>query len=334
MKKCILGVLILFSACEEEITLDINQESQTLVVEGGIEPGFPPYVILTRNQGYFDPINVNTYEDLFIKEAEIKVWTNNLDGSSDSINLTLISDSTPFFTDLDYFNSPNNYEFSKTDRKYYLEIKWNNHTITSMTTIPEITPLDSLWVKQNPNTEADWWKESTCDIWSVYSDDASIQNNILIRSKRLEHWKRTSHGIVNIEDPNLLLFDCGSDILINGESFETVFLRPNPGSIPPLASYQSERYEINNNQDSVFLPPDVVLIKFCQIDESSMRFWRSVVRQVTINGNPVSEPMNLVSNINGGLGIWTGYAPVYYKVPIVKDTVIFNQYIPGIDEIF
>ena len=203
-----------------------------------------------------------------------------------------------------------------------------------MTTIPEITPLDSLWVKQNPNTEADWWKESTCDIWSVYSDDASIQNNILIRSKRLEHWKRTSHGIVNIEDPNLLLFDCGSDILINGESFETVFLRPNPGSIPPLASYQSERYEINNNQDSVFLPPDVVLIKFCQIDESSMRFWRSVVRQVTINGNPFSEPMNLVSNINGGLGIWTGYAPVYYKVPIVKDTVIFNQYIPGIDEIF
>ena len=44
--------------------------------------------------------------------------------------------------------------------------------------------------------------------------------------------------------------------------------------------------------------------------------------------------MNLVSNINGGLGVWTGYAPAYYKIPIIKDTVIFDQYVPEIDEIF
>ena len=65
-----------------------------------------------------------------------------------------------------------------------------------------------------------------------------------------------------------------------------------------------------------------------------MQFWRGVVRNITSGANPFSEPMNLVSNINEGLGVWTGYAPVYYKVPVVKDTVIFNQYMPGIDEIF
>ena len=71
---------------------------------------------------------------------------------------------------------------------------------------------------------------------------------------------------------------------------------------------------------------DIVLIKFCQIDEQSMKFWRGVVRQGATNGNPFSEPMNLVSNINGGLGIWTGYSPVYYKVPIIKGRTIKETY--------
>ena len=34
--------------------------------------------------------------------------------------------------------------------------------------------------------------------------------------------------------------------------------------------------------------------------------------------------MNLVGNINGGLGAWGGYGTSYYRVPIVKDTVIYN----------
>ena len=81
---------------------------------------------------------------------------------------------------------------------------------------------------------------------------------------------------------------------------------------------------------------DIVLIKFSQIDEASLKFWRGLIRQRGTNGNPFSEPKNLVSNINGGLGVWTGYSPVYYKVPIVKDTTIFGEsiYTPKIEDIF
>ena len=79
---------------------------------------------------------------------------------------------------------------------------------------------------------------------------------------------------------------------------------------------------------------DVVLIKFCQIDEPSMKFWRGVVRQVGTNGNPFAEPINLSSNINGGLGVFTGYGAVYYKVPIIKNTTIFDTIKPNIIDIF
>jgi hypothetical protein len=341
----------MFFSCQEEITLDLPQAENKLVVEGAIEPGYPPYVILTKNQGYFDPIDTNTYTNLFIEDVDsIKVWYYNDNGEEVTRELSLIppeitealfSVAFPIYTVTDTVGLLNgNYDFSQAGRTYFLEIKWNDELITSSTTIPDSTPLDCLWVEQNPNTEANWWKESTCDIRAIYSDDANIQNNILIKSKRLEHWQKKKHeeSVVNKNDPMLLLVDAGSDVLINGETFETIFLRPkNNGEFPPFASYQSNRYKTFDNngiQDSVFLNHDIVLIKFCQIDESSMKFWRGLVRQAGTNGNPFSEPMNLVSNINNGLGVWTGYGSIYYKVPIVKDTVIKQQYTPDIIDIF
>jgi hypothetical protein len=65
-----------------------------------------------------------------------------------------------------------------------------------------------------------------------------------------------------------------------------------------------------------------------------MRFWRGLVRQAGTNGNPFAEPMNLVSNINGGLGIWTGYGASYYKVPIINGTTIIDTIQPKIIDIF
>ena len=65
-----------------------------------------------------------------------------------------------------------------------------------------------------------------------------------------------------------------------------------------------------------------------------MKFWRGLVRQAGTNGNPFAEPMNLVSNVNGALGIWTGYSPVYYKVPIINGTTITATIRPNIIDIF
>ena len=113
-------IIILFSSCRKEIDVEIISTSQYLVVEGSIEPGFPPYVILTTSQNYFDSITNNTYQDLFIKDAEIKVWTTDIDGNTDTVNLTFFDDSIPYFIDVEYFNNPNNYGFSKAGQTYYL----------------------------------------------------------------------------------------------------------------------------------------------------------------------------------------------------------------------
>ena len=143
-----------------------------------------------------------------------------------------------------------------------------------------------------------------------------------------------ANNIIQDNDPLLLLVDCGPDILINGEAFETYFPRPRDGGFPS-GKYNTTHYKkCDDGNDSTLCDEDIVLIKFCQIDEPSMQFWRGVVRQVGTNGNPFAEPMNLVGNINNGLGVWTGYGAVYYKIPIVQDTVIFNVYDPDISDIY
>lgn len=340
MKKYIFIISIFFISCQKEITLDISSGENKLVVEGAIENGYPPYVILTKNQGYFDPVNSETYTNLFEMSVDsIKVWYIDENGSKinkplelldPQISETFIGEAIPLYTVnenelTEAIIKPGEYNFSKAGRTYFLEIKWNGQTITSTTTIPNPTPLDCLWVKQTEEFED---KDFKCEIRAIYSDPADVQNNILIRSKRTQHYTIKDSVECEIEsnpDRSLKLVDAGADVLINGETFETYFPRPGDGGFP-TGKYNSSRYKnCNNGNDSIRIPNDVVLIKFCQIDEPSLKFWRSLVRQFGTNGNPFSEPMNLVTNIDNGLGVWTGYGATYYKVPIIKDTVIFNM---------
>jgi len=330
MKKYLLIFLCLLS-CQEEISLDLPIESQKLVIEGGIEQGMPPYVVLTKNQGYFDEIDTNTYNNLFVTDAEIIVWTTLEDGTNDSIFLEKIPEYPfPIYTYLPYWYSLQNPPYamedpffknwSKPNRTYNLIVKWNNKEVTSQTTIPNPTPLDCLWIEKNEFANED----DKFDVRAIYNDPIDEQNNILIKNRRIEHWGvdslQQNPQIKPKHDLILDLIDAGSDVLINGERFETYFPRKGKNSSIATQPWRGSRWKTFDNDgtlDSIEVPHDVALIKFCQIDESSLRFWRSIVRQFGSSGNPFQEPLNIVSNINGGYGGWTGYGAVYYKIPII-----------------
>jgi len=328
MKKYLFFISVILISCQEEITLDLPQAEKKLVVEGAIESGFPPYVMLTKNQGYFDPADSLSYFNSFVNNANsVKVWYYNELGEEEIKILEKAPfpfDNLPLYTDLSYdFSGNYPYEFSKEGRTYYLEIKWNNQVITSSTTIPQATPLDCLWVEKSETADKDF----KYDIRAIYSDPADQQNNLLIQSKRLQHYELVDSLECEFKDnpdQTLILVDAGSDLLINGETFETYFPRPKNNGFPN-GKYNAKHTIVCNNDSTFELQEDIVLIKFSQIDEPSVKFWRGLIRQVGTNGNPFAEPMNLVSNINNGLGVFTGYGSVYYKVPIIKDIVIKNQ---------
>ena len=350
MKKHLFFISIILFSCKEEITLELPQAETKLVVQAAIENGFPPYVILTRNQGYFEEFNIDTYANLFVDDVDsVKVWYIDDNGDEISKYLGLLppelseiitGEPIPLYTITDAVElenaiiNPGEYNFSQSGRTYYLEIKWNNKVITSSTTIPLATPLDCLWVKQTEAADEDFMY----DIRAIYSDPAEQNNNLIIKSKRLQHYEIADSVSLECEfkdnpDQRLIIVDAGSDLLINGETFETYFPRPKNRGFPD-GKYNAKHTIECNNDSTLELQEDIVLIKFCQIDEPSLKFWRGLVRQAGNNGNPFAEPMNLVSNINNGLGVFTGYGSVYYKVPIIRDTTIFEEYSPEIIDIF
>ena len=94
-----LTISVLFS-CRKEISIDFPSVPEKLVVEGSVEPRFPPYVILTRNQGYFETIDNSTYNNLFVSDAQIMVFKLNDNEIIDSIRLNQEIDTIPIYTNL------------------------------------------------------------------------------------------------------------------------------------------------------------------------------------------------------------------------------------------
>src|SRR5438128_2175171 len=84
-----LSVIILLAfiitACQKEITIDLPQPKEKIVVEGHVEQGQKPYVILTKNQGYFSPVDSATLFNSIIQNGFVTV---NDGVTTDTLHLT------------------------------------------------------------------------------------------------------------------------------------------------------------------------------------------------------------------------------------------------------
>ena len=62
MQKYIRYILFftvcIIAACEKEIDLKVPNPKDAFVVEGHIENGVPPYVLLTRNAAFYGNLNL------------------------------------------------------------------------------------------------------------------------------------------------------------------------------------------------------------------------------------------------------------------------------------
>src|SRR6185437_10244120 len=67
----VLSITLL--SCEKQVNIHLNSGASNLVVEGQIENGLPPFVVLTTSQSFFSQINLSTIEGSFIHGANITV---------------------------------------------------------------------------------------------------------------------------------------------------------------------------------------------------------------------------------------------------------------------
>lgn len=269
--------LILFS-CEKNITVDLPVTKQKIVVEGYIESGQKAIVTLTKSASFFAPVDSASLLSYLVLNAAVTI--------SDGITTEQLG--TPVFDASQYI--PIVYKSQtmtgQEGRTYTLTVIVEEETLTAVTTIPHAVPLDSVWFKIQEG------KDSLGFAWAHLSDPDTLGNCYRWFAKRLGKDKRFLAPIGSVFE----------DKFINGKSFDFAY---NRGSEP----------NANDNVDDAsrgyFGLGDTIAVKFCAIDRTHFDFWRIEEVQVSNNGNPFAAPAPIPSNINGGLGIWGGYAASY-----------------------
>ena len=289
MKKYIIissiFVIALVTGCEKEVTLDLPDAEQKIVVEGHIEQGKAPFVILTRSSAYFDPVDSATIANTIITDATVIVS----DGfTTDTMTIAYDPNLFPPI----YYKAPN--MLGVTGRTYSLTVIADGKTLTSSTTLLPAIPLDSVWFKLDPGSD------SLGLAYGHLTDPVGRGNAYRWFAKRMN------------EDATFYPAFGGSvfdDEYIEGKSLDGAFYRGmKPNSTAP---------EDNSSEFAMFKLGDTIIVKFCSIDYDAFRFYRTFETEVSNNGNPFASPTSIQTNIEGGLGIWSGYG-VHYDTIIAQ----------------
>jgi len=284
MKNKIALCLLLFAfylfviSCERDITVDLPEAEQKIVVEGYIEPGEKAVVMLTRSASFFAPVDSASLLSYLVTNATVTVS----DGIITDTLLPTID--TNYYVPLLYKSQT---MLGQVGRTYTLTVVADGKTVTGVTTIPQLVPLDSVWFKVQEG------RDSLGFAWAHLTDPDTVGNCYRWFARRLHKDKR-------FLPPPGSVFE---DKFINGKSFDFAY---NRGTEP-----NSSAEEDNDSRRGFFKTGDTIAVKFCAIDRAHFDFWRKADQQINSNGNPFAAPSPIPSNINGGLGIWGGYAVMY-----------------------
>lgn len=282
----ILGLsMLLFAACEKEITVDLPPGKASLVVEASINQQFPNlnYVYISRTIDYFNPdLSLNG-----VRNALVYITPGTIVGNdtiwNDSARIQMIDINTipgidlllPGFSGI-YFNPTISPQIGV---PYKLEITAENERIIGYTTIPEVAEIDTVFWRQELDTQ-----EGDTDMYVTFEfTDGPEQNNYRL-------------AIQNGFNPYLLGWGSASQF----RTFDDVFLN---NGVRPYSFFRPFNFG------------DTLSLYLTSVGRKEYLFWESFSRAAN-NGGPFATPISVKSNIQGAVGSFTGYGVSFRSVII------------------
>lgn len=292
----LLGILAI-SSCEKVLDVEVPPGSIALVIEGSIENGGFPLVIISRSEEYFSPISTSAeaLANVLVDDASVFV---SVDGVEHELPIVCLSDLPPelleiaedilgfdeipagldFCAYLDPFNPA---LIGQVGKSYGLRVVHDGEEYTANTKIPELIALDSLWFKVQPPNDGLGF------IWCTLSDPDTLGNAYRLSAERIGVDARP------IPVPGASF----GDRFFSGETFDYNFAR-------------GSEFGVIENEDSAFFfaTGDIVAIKHATTDLPVLEFWETADNAIAGGQNPFVSPTQIKSNIsNGARGVWAGY---------------------------
>lgn len=334
----VLFIAFIAASCEKDIVIDIPITEQKIVVEGSIENGQPPFVFLTKTNNFYGAFDFNNLDELYVHGAEVYVtpstgartqlveiclsFINDSVGAQTTLELIngfgfnvafdevfeidtmpinttdTVYDTLYTFADLCLYTLPEVYDFFLTgnitfvsilgtpNTSYDLEVFAEGKVLTATTSITEILPIDSLSYRYSPDLDS----FATVYLHVTVPDETDR----FIRYAT----KRNDEGFIKPEITGSV-FDNG---LFSGSgSIELPVERGYPRGVDP----ELEEFGLFRRGDSV-------TVEWQNIDRGTYEFWFTIENDG--GDTPFSSPVQIKSNINGGLGIWAGYGSTYTTI--------------------
>lgn len=296
--------IILLLACSKEVKIDIPQEESKIVIDGRIELGGAPLVLLMQSQYLYSPTNLGAYFSSNISNANVTL-VRDLDTFSLSpyliselplqSQITLAEQLNVELNELAFFplkvySSLDPNLVGAVGQTYTLNIQYDNQTYSATTKLLSPIALDYFqWIPSVENNQFGLCR-------AFLSDPADAKNAYRWESKIIT----TVNG-----SPKDYRFRHGG-----GSYFADQFF--NGLTINFETRYPEKDTSYPDGLKRYFKYGDSVVIKLSHIEYPVYNYFDKLRTQLENSGSPFSSPVLIPSNFtNGALGIWAGYSSWY-----------------------
>ena len=309
-----------FVACQREIEVDLPQVDPVNVIEGTIFEGEAPVVFIGEAQGYFDPIDASSLGQSFLSGAVVQMTVDEITYPLDEFctgdlppelletaeDLLGLPAELLAQLDLCIYTSFDPDAVGSAGHRYDLDVTIGEKTMTASTQVLEAVPLDSVWFQVTGNLD------SLGSMNGIFSDPEQVENSYRWYARRINIRPEWDPMAGQVKDPGFVapLGSAFDDEFFNGLSFEFATFR---GAAAGSTAWDDEFGA--SPEAGYFKRGDTVVVRMCSIDEAVYQSIRSYENLILSQGSPFAPPASMISNVEGGFGLWAGYG-------IYQDTVI------------
>lgn len=263
-------------SCKDDTIAESRQE---IVVEGWIDDGGFPVVLLTKNVPISSEYqSIDSLSNYLIKWAKVTV--------SDGENqVTLTGKFDKHYTP-GYIYTTSRLR-GKAGKRYTLSVDDGDFHASAETTIPQPISVDSFQVRKCADSD------TLYQINAFFTDPPSEHNYYKVLTCRMNKDKEFYSAFLGTVDDN------------------------NTDTLKSIAVHRSNGILKEKEYTPYFSVNDTVIVKFATIDSVSYLFWRDFDKVLSLSRTSFFHIYNNIhTNITGGLGYWCGYGAKYDVIDI------------------
>lgn len=276
--SAVVILLLCLTGCAE---VGLPQPVPQIVVEGWIEDGYNPIVMLTTTVPIGESVtDLKELEKFVINWGKVTI--------SDGEKSVVLSGrrNNDYFPPYIYTTSSMTGQAGKT---YTITVEYSGRTVTAQTTIPEDVPLEYIRVAASGENPGNF------QLVGGLKDNRNSKDYYKFFVKVSGKDSTYISSFLGLTDDDILK-----------DKTETAELPINNGS-----------RRSDQRMTTYFTAEDRVIVKFCTLDQTSWQYWNDFEEIQSLSRNPFFPVSTSIrSNVKGGLGYWAGYGSRYYVVSI------------------